>query len=182
MKIKTMTAACMLAGVLFSQQTSAQSEFPHASLYAHALYASALDKSSQHLYNNGFGGVAGVTYGKNNTYFVGSVGYTSIPSALGPTDPDPNNYGDETYIPVKVGIRQHLPVILSFLFIQGDAGVGFISYKSNTTNDTRFAFDLGAGAQFGPFEVALVWDSFTEKKPEGWSSWLTIQAGFTIGL
>ena len=184
MKKKTMTAACMLAAVLFAKQASAQNQFPHASLYVHALYASALDKSSQHLYNNGFGGVAGVTYGKNNTYFVGSVGYTAFGSAFPPGDPE-NLNGDETYIPVKIGIRQHLPAILSFLFIQGDAGVGFISYKSVTANETKFAFDVGAGAQFGPFEAALVWDSFTEKSqkdPSGWSSWLTIQAGFTIGF
>jgi len=181
MKIKTMIIPCTLAAIIFSKQASAQNQFPHVSLFAHALYANALDKSSQKLYNSGFGGVAGVSYGRNNTYFVGSVGYTSFPSAFEPGSLE-NPNGDETYIPIKVGIRQHLPVLLNFIFIQGNAGVGFISYKSAVDNDTRFAFDAGAGVQFGPFEAALVWDSFTEKQPSGWSSWLTIQAGITIGL
>src|ERR1044071_3787790 len=174
MKRKTISVVFILTAILCYKNVRAQSQFPHTSIYVHALYASALDKSSQNLYNNGFGGVAGVTYGKNNTYFVGSVGYTSFPSAFEPGSLE-NPNGDETYIPVKVGIRQHLPVLLNFLFIQGNAGVGFISYKSAVDNDTRFAFDVGAGAQFGPFEAALVWDSFTEKQPSGWSSWLTIQ-------
>src|SRR5436190_394841 len=145
MKLKSITAVCMMVGIFVSKNSQAQ--VPHISLYAHGLYATALDKSSQNFYKDGFGGVAGVTAGKENTFFVGSVGYTTFGSNL-PTS-DPRNYGDETYIPVKLGVRQHLPLILSFLFLQADAGAGFISYKSNPNNDTRFAFDVGAGAQFG---------------------------------
>src|ERR1041384_2693368 len=116
MKIRTTIILFTLAAIMFSKEASAQNQFPHVSLFAHALYANALDKSSQKLYDNGFGGVAGVTYGKNNTYFVGSVGYTSFPSAFEPGSLE-NPNGDETYIPVKVGIRQHLPALLNFLFI-----------------------------------------------------------------
>src|ERR1043165_3812649 len=104
MKMRTITAACIMAAILFSTEAQAKSQFPHVSLYVHALYASALDKSSQNFYENVIGGTAGVTYGKNNTYFVGSVGYTSFPSAFEPSNPDPHNFGDETYVPVKLEI------------------------------------------------------------------------------
>jgi hypothetical protein len=175
MKSKFVAAALVITGIFSSINSGAQ--LPHISLYVHALYASALDNSSQNLYNNGFGGVAGLTFGTKATRFVGSIGYTSFTA-----DKDKNLLGNETYIPVKAGIRQNLPLVLSFLYLQGDMGVGFVGNKGNTNSDTRFAFDIGAGAKFGAFETALVWDTFKEKQPPGWSSWLTIQAGFNIGF
>jgi hypothetical protein len=175
MKSKFVAAALIITGIFSGLRSQAQ--LPHVSLYVHALYASALDKSSQKLYNNGFGGVAGLTFGTKATRFVGSIGYSSFTA-----DKGENLLGNETYIPVKAGVRQNLPLVLSFLYLQGDLGVGFVGNKGNTNNDTRFAFDLGAGAHFGAFEAALVWDNFNEKQPSGWSSWLTIQAGFNIGF
>ena len=44
------------------------------------------------------------------------------------------------------------------------------------------AFDFGGGVKLGPFEAAVVWDTFHEKVPEGISSWITFQAGINIGL
>jgi len=176
MKLKFITAALVMTGFFLSKESQAQ----HLAIYGHALYATPLDKSSQNLYKTGVGGVAGITVGENNTRFVASIGYTGFSSENDANNP--HNFGDETYVPVKIGIQQHLPLILSFLYLQADAGAGFISYKSNSDNDTRFAFDIGAGAKFGIFEAALVWDSFTEKLPEGWSSWLTIQAGLKFGF
>jgi hypothetical protein len=181
MKSKFVAAALLITGI-FSGSGS-QAQLPHASLYVHALYASALDKSSQNFYNGGFGGVAGLTLGTKATRFVGSIGYTSFSADKNTDSSGPfRNLGNESYIPIKIGVRQNLPLVLNFLYLQGDLGVGFIGYEGNTSNDTRFAFDIGAGAKFGAFEAALVWDSFKEKQPDGWSSWLTIQAGFNIGF
>ena len=45
MKIKLITAVCMMVSILVSKDALAQ--VPHVSLYAHGLYATALDKSSQ---------------------------------------------------------------------------------------------------------------------------------------
>ena len=181
MKVKIITAALVTITIFTAKQSNAQ-DFPHAGIYVHALYGTALDKSSKNLYDNGIGATGGFTYGKNDTRFVGSVGYVAFNSALAPGDPNFDGYGDKTYIPVRIGLRQYLPSLLNFLFIQGDAGAGFVSYKSNPANETHFAFDIGAGTQFGPFEAALMWDSFTEKHPDGWSSWLTIQVGIDLGL
>jgi hypothetical protein len=175
MKFKFIAAAFVISGMFLVSKSQAQ--LPHISLYVHALYASALDKSSKKFYNNGFGGVTGLTFGTKATRFVGSIGYTSFTA-----DNSENDFGNETYIPVKAGIRQNLPLVLNFLYVQGDLGVGFVGNKGDTKNDTRFAFDIGAGAKFGAFEAALVWDSFKEKQPPGWSSWITLQAGFNIGF
>lgn len=181
MRSKFIAAALIITGIFSGVRSQAQ--LPHVSLYVHALYASPLDKSSQKFYNSGFGGVTGLTFGTKATRFVGSIGYTSFSADKSVDSSGPfKNLGNETYIPVKAGIRQNLPLVLSFLYLQGDLGVGFVGNKGNTNNDTRFAFDLGAGVHFGAFEAALVWDTFKEKQPAGWSSWLTIQAGFNIGF
>ena len=160
---------------VFSNKIFAQ--LPHGGLYVHALYASPLDKSSKKFYNGGAGAAAGILAGKKTTRFNASVGYLYLLA-----DKSENVSGSQVYIPFKAGIRQYLPLTLHTLFIQGNAGVGFVSYKNNANNDSRFAFDFGAGIKLTTFEAALLWENFKEKNPSGYSSWLTIQAGFNIGL
>lgn len=158
---------------LISNKTTAQ--LPHIYIYAHALYATPLDNSSQSFFNGGIGGVGGVLVGKKNTRFNASVGYTHFFADKS------NVLGDENYIPLKIGIRQYIPFTLHFIYVQGDLGAGLISNKF-ADKDTRFAYDFGAGVKFTGFEAGLVWDNFKEKNPAGTSSWLTIQAGFTLGF
>jgi hypothetical protein len=174
MKISLLPAALIL--LMSFTGLTANAQLPHASIYAHALYATAIDNSSQLLYNGGAGLVGGILVGKKNTKFNGSIGYTSH-FADGS-----NPAGNETYIPLKAGIRQYIPLTAHFLFIQGDLGVGFLSYENNNDNNSRFAFDFGGGVKLGVFEAALVWDTFEAKHSSGWSSWLTIQAGFNLGF
>ena len=98
MKSKFVAAALVITGIFASVRSQAQ--LPHVSLYVHALYASALDKSSQNFYNNGFGGVAGLTFGTKATRFVGTIGYTSFSADKSIDSSGPfRNLGDETYIP-----------------------------------------------------------------------------------
>lgn len=151
-------------------------QLPHAGIYAHLLYATPLDNSSQAFYKGGGGGVGGILIGKGTTRFNGTVGFSQFFQDEG------NHLGDETYIPVKAGIRQYIPLTLHFLFVQGDAGIGFVKNKDADNSRTPFAFDFGAGVKFGLFEAALIWDNFHEKDPSGLSSWLTIQAGINLGF
>ena len=151
-------------------------QLPHASIYVHALYASPIDQSSKLYFNDGFGGVAGFLVGEKTTRFNAFIGYSSF-FATGN-----NTSGNETYVPVKVGIRQYIPLTRHFLFLQGNAGLGFVSNGHDNTNYTPFAFDIGGGVKIAGFEGALVWDNFAEKNPSGWSSWVTIQAGFNLGF
>ncbi|HEY2727632.1 MAG TPA: hypothetical protein VGI61_10700, partial [Parafilimonas sp.] len=88
--------------------------------------------------------------------------------------------GDETYIPVKIGIRKYLPLTLHTFFLQGDLGAGFTSYKSDANTNKGFAADIGVGAHFSTLEAAVMYDGFHQ--PYGWSSWLTFQLGFNIGI
>jgi Outer membrane protein beta-barrel domain len=174
MKPVSITAALIFCISIISVKAKAQA--PHIALYVHALYATAIDNSSQKLYNGGAGAEAGILAGPKNTMFAGSVGYSRFFAE------NVNEFGDETYIPVKVGVRQYLPVPVHFLFVQGDAGIGFVSSKNPGNDGSRFAFDFGAGLKFTAFEAALVWDNFHEVHPEGWSSWFTIKAGINLGF
>jgi len=174
MRFNLLPAVLVLLMCMLFQKANAQ--LPHASIYAHAVYATPLDKSSQDLYTVGGGGVGGILVGSKSTKFNGSIGYIHF------FKEHENPLGDETYIPVKVGIRQYIPLTLHFLYVQGNAGLGFVSYKEQGSNYSPFAFDFGAGVKFGGFEGSLIWENFHEKDPEGFSSWLTVRAGFNIGF
>lgn len=174
-----MKPACLpvaFAIALSCFQLNSNAQLPHIGIYAHAVYATPLDNSSQTLYKGGGGGVGGILIGKKTTRFNGSLGYIHF------FKEHDNPLGDETYIPAKVGVRQYIPLSLHFLYAQADAGIGFISYKEKGDSRSAFAFDFGAGVKFGGFEAALIWDSFHEKDPAGMSSWLTIQAGINLGF
>jgi len=154
--------------------TSAQ--LPHFNIYAHALYAAPLDNSSEALYKYGGGGVGGILIGRHTTRLNATLGYIHFFSE------HENDLGDETYVPLKVGIRQYIPLTLHFLYVQANAGVGFVSNKNSDNNKSPFAYDFGAGVKFSLFEAALIWDNFHESDPSGTSSWLTIQAGINLGF
>lgn len=175
MKLKFIVATLAVCFIFCSSNVKAQ--LPHFSLYAHGLYAAPLDGNSQARYKGGLGVVGGFTLGSKNTRGVLSVGYSDFFNKHNSPD---HALGDETYTPVKLGIRQYLPLTLHMIFVQGDAGIGFVGYKSTANSNNRFAADIGAGVHFAAFEAALVWDSF--KQPDYWSSWFTVQAGFTLGL
>ncbi len=146
------------------------SQIPRISIYGHALYAIPLDGSSKEFYNGGVGVVGGILAGRKTTMFNGSIGYSHFFADKA------NTFGDETYVPVKVGVRQYIPLTLHFLYAQADMGMGFITHK-NGDNYSPFAFDFGAGVKFAAFEAALIWDNYHKKNPSGMSSWLTVQAG-----
>lgn len=150
---------------------------PHAAIYIRALYATAIDKSSQELYNGGAGGIAGILVGEKTTRFNASIGYEHFFA-----DNGTNRLGDETYVPVKVGVREYIPLTMHFLFVQGDAGIGFVNNSKISNGHSPFAFDIGGGVKIAAFEAALIWDNFHEVTPAGTSSWLTFQVGINLGL
>lgn len=143
-------------------------------VYAHALGGLPMDKSSKNRYSAGLGAEAGLQYALNNTLVGGSVGYTNFFQKN-----DTLVTGDLSYIPVRVGIRQNLAELF---YIHGDAGIGFVKNKGSDNADTRFAFDVGGGVRFNALELELNVDAFKEIKPNGWSSWIGIRAGYRIGF
>ncbi|MGI8950411.1 MAG: hypothetical protein ACR2FN_02390 [Chitinophagaceae bacterium] len=145
-------------------------------LYGHGLFATPLDQSSKNRYNYGLGAEAGVGLGMKKTFFVGSIGYTSF-NAKGNFVPFIGDH--ESYIPLKIGIRQYLP--LKVIFLDGNLGLGFVNNKQDNST-TRFAFDVGGGVKFAGFEAGINWDNFREITPKGWSSWLAFKAGYRIGF
>lgn len=174
MKPVAKTLAFIFCLTFFSVKTFAQR--PHINIYGHAIYAAPLDKSSKNLYSGGAGVEAGVLIGRKNTLVGALVGTTRFFAK------DGNQYGYLTYVPVKVSVRQYIPLTLHFLFVQADAGLGFTNSRYLGNDGTRFAADIGAGVKFGLFEAALMWDNFHEAKPEGWGSFFTIKAGLNLGF
>ena len=169
MKLKSIVTLFVIA-LLTVNKSNAQ--LPHASLFLHALYASALDKTSSDYYNGGLGAVGGVTIGSASTRFVGSIGYTNFFGK--------SSIPDLHYIPVKLGVRKFLPFTLRKVFIQGDLGAGFLSDKTSDNTTTSFAADIGAGVHLAGFEAAILFDGFHQ--PDNWSTWVNFELGFNLGF
>ena len=174
--MKSKIIIAFITAAIFSSYKS-EAQLPHLSLYVHGLYASALNNNAQDYYKFGLGANAGLTLGSKNTRGVVSLGYTNF---FAKHDSPLHASGDETYIPVKIGLRQYLPLTLHTFFLQGDLGAGFTSYKSDANTNKGFAADFGVGAHFSALEAAVMYDGFHQ--PYGWSSWLTFQLGFNIGI
>ncbi len=167
--IVTMSAVCFVISNAGKAQTP-------ISIFVHGLTVIPVDNSSQNRYSAGLGAEAGIQYGKKSTFVTGTVGYTNF-FAKTLTVAGVTNLGSLTYIPIRAGVRQNLAALF---YIHGDAGIGFLSYKDTSFTDSRFSFDAGAGIHFSDFEVELAGDAFKEIKPDGWSSWFGIKAGWRI--
>jgi hypothetical protein len=157
--------------ILITIKTQAQ----HAGIFVHAIYAAPAGGISNDFYNDGAGAEAGILAGKKATRFAGSVGYSRFFA-----DNNTNMYGDKTYVPARIGARQYLP--LNFVFLQADAGIGFVSQEHGGNSETPFAYDFQAGVKFTAFEALIGWDTFHANNLSGWSSWFTIKAGFNLGF
>ena len=174
MKPRLNTIALILCITFIAIKTNAQG--PHAGIFIHALYAAPLDNNSHEFYKGGAGGEGGILVGRKNTLFIGSIGYARFLSD------NSNPLGDKTYVPVKAGIREYIPLTLHFLFLQADAGVGFVSQRHSDETNSPFAYDFQAGVKITAFEAAIGWDTFHENNPSGWSSWFTVKAGINLGF
>jgi hypothetical protein len=185
MKQKQFSIIALIVFTLFCAGTiHAQNNF----VFIHGLGGIPLDQSSKNYYNAGFGGEAGVGISlTKTTYFVPSIGYTSFSGkgAIVRNSNDTITVPSESYIPLKVGIRQYLKS--KTVFFDGDLGVGFVSNSVPTQqtpnpSSSRFAADIGAGVILGNLELGLNFDTFQEPKPDGWSGWLVFKAGWNIKL
>ncbi len=174
--MKSKIIIAFITAAIFSSYKS-EAQLPHLSLYVHGLYASTANNNSIDRYKFGLGANAGLTLGSKNTRAVFSLGYTNL---FTKHDSPEHASGDETYIPVKIGLRQYLPLTLHTFFLQGDLGAGFTSYKNSDNTYKGFAADIGVGAHFSALEAAIMYDGFHQ--PYGWSSWITFQLGFNIGI
>ena len=159
--------------ILFASLITTKTSAQHAGIFVHALYAAPVGGISSDFYDGGAGVEGGILAGRKNTRFVGSIGYSHF------FKDNSNSYGDKTYIPVKAGVRQYLP--LNIIFLQADMGVGFVSQK-NYSSTTPFTYDFQAGVKLGGFEAAIGWDNLHAKEYAGWSSWFTVKAGINLGF
>src|SRR5450432_2702580 len=132
-------------------QTHAQNTF---FIFGNLRYdAAALSNASRDNYSSGFGGEGGLGIGHDKLFFTGTIGYTDFSSK------ESNTAGNLHYVPVKVGARYYLP--LKFLFLNADAGLGFMKNKDSDVSSTKFAGDIGAGVKLGFFEVLANFDAIS---------------------
>ena len=169
LKLKISLLLSLFFCLAFCTRSSAQRLF---FIYAHALYATPVDKNFKDGYNSGLGVEGGAAVGWGKTFIVGTIGYTSF------SDKDGNPAGNTSFVPVKIGLRQF--VFSKLIYVHGDLGIGKI--KNDLTTDSRFSGDIGAGVKLAGFEVQLDYDGFSRKGPSGYASWIALKAGFHIGL
>lgn len=139
-------------------------------LFGHAEYASATGKLTD-THNKGLGIEAGLGIGANKTFFTGTLGYTWM---QGQDNAAGDAIGNLRYAPVKFGVRRY--VFRKNIFIKGDAGVANMK-PEHSDGTSQFTAVVGAGVKFTGFEAML--DYTTVSK---WGSWISLKAGFTIGL
>jgi len=167
-----------------SQRADTVNKESNSFFYAHALVAFIYDHTSIIKFHSGLGGEIGYGfYSKSHvTAYVGSIGYTFFPVR---SNASPSNPGvpvqSESYIPIKVGIRERL--INDWLYFNINGGIGIIGNSYNTIqtpdpSSLRPAADFGFGIKKGAFEAGINMDFFTEPKPDGGTGTVVLKAGF----
>lgn len=137
-------------------------------LFGHVEYAS-VQGDLKNANDQGLGIEGGLGIGMSKTFFVGTVGSTWLKGTNG------NPLGSLRYTPVKVGIRRY--IFRKNLFLKADAGLASMKYSKANDGTSEFTYTAGAGFKFTGFEVI---GDYTHVGDYG--SWLSVKAGFTIGL
>ncbi|KAJ1497553.1 hypothetical protein HMI54_013529 [Coelomomyces lativittatus] len=138
-------------------------------VFGHAEYASAQGKLKD-ANDQGLGGEVGVGIGMSKTFFTGTIGSTWFKAV------NNNPLGSLRYSPVKVGIRRY--IFRKNLFVKADAGLANMKYSKADEGNSKFTYGAGVGFKFTGFEVIGDYTGVSG----GYGSWLSVKAGFTIGL
>jgi hypothetical protein len=142
-------------------------------VFGHAEYATAVG-DLKNINDKGVGAEAGLGLGLNKTFFIGTIGTTWLSSAN--NNPLANSTGTLRYTPIKLGIRRY--VFRKNVFLKADAGLAKMKYAKASGGSSNFTSSFGAGLKFTGFEVT---GDFTTVSG-GYGSWLSLKAGFTIGI
>lgn len=141
-------------------------------LFGHAEYATAVGdlKNSN---DKGLGVEAGAGVGVGKTFFIGTIGYTWLRTVNNSIN---EANGSLRYNPYKVGIRRY--IFRRNLFLKADAGLAHMKYANLSSGSSHFTAGGGVGVKFTGMEVIADYTTVTG----GYGSWLSLKAGFTIGL
>jgi hypothetical protein len=156
----------LIFSIVILNETKAQRLF---FVFGHAEYASAQGKLKD-ANDPGIGGEVGVGIGMSKTFFIGTIGSTWFKAV------NNNPLGSLRYSPVKVGIRRY--IFRKNLFIKADAGLANIKYSKADEGDSKLTYGAGVGLKFTGFEVIADYTGVSGD----YGSWLSVKAGFTIGL
>ncbi len=165
-------------GITFISSIKAQnSHIQNSFIFVHVIDGFPVDASTKNTYNSTIGGELGFGVGAANTYFIASAGYLSCEAK--------DSFQNESYVPLKVGVRQYF--LRKDLFLTLNAGAGFVNNslptkETATPSTIRFAADVGVGTNLKNFEFGIVFDIFNEPKPDGTSGWVEAKLGWNFRL
>ncbi len=172
---------CLGSLLIFVHSAKSQSSDRSMNSYffIHAIGAIPVDQSTKDRYSAAFGAEGGFGIGAKTTYFTASLGYLSCSA-------DSVGVKTESYIPLKIGIRQYISAANVF-FGALNIGAGFVSNsvptkKTPSPSTTRLAGDIGIGAKLKNFEVGVSFDAFEEPSPDGTSGWVEAKLGWNFKL
>lgn len=122
-------------------------------------------------YKNATGIDASLGFGTSKVYFIGTLGYVSYKEVSG------NPYGKITVIPVKGGIRFY-PA--KYIFLTGNAGVGFLKDQVMSGRESRFMYDAGIGFHLTLAQISVHYDAWKKKNTDGYSAAVMLKLGIAI--
>lgn len=123
------------------------------------------------VYRSNIGVNAGAGVGLlGKTFFQATVGYNRLTGE--------GNVPNANVTKIMGGIRQF--VFLRKIFIQGN--IGNASVSSNGNSGSRLAFDAGVGAKLLGIEGSLNYEHLAQKDNQPSLGFITLRAGFNLGL
>lgn len=140
---------------------------------ANLLYAKPMGSFGD-AYQPGYGAeaVAGLGWGK--TWIVATVGHNEFKADEG------NPAGKLVYNPYKLGLRRYL--LLNRLFINADAGIGYLKNKGLDNKEKRFIGGAGIGARLLGFEAGIYYDNIKVEDKTDFDSNIQFKLGWGIKL
>ncbi|TAE16109.1 MAG: hypothetical protein EAY72_04760 [Bacteroidetes bacterium] len=139
-------------------------------LFGNAQYGNPTGNASG-IYKNSIGANAGAGVGLlGKTFFQATVGYNRLNGE--------GNVPNANVTKIMGGIRQF--IFLRKIFIQGN--VGNASINSNGNSASRLALDAGVGAKLLGIEGSLNYEHFGQKDNSPSFGFITLRAGFNLGL
>jgi hypothetical protein len=167
------TAIAMFISSITVVKAKAQIKRPHVLFGASASYYTPKGAFANS-YKLGLGGEVFGGIGVGKTYLVATLGAANF---FGDKE---NSYGNLTYKPIKVGIRQFL--FSNKIFVNGEMGVGYVKDKTMTNSENKLTAGFGAGVRFLGLEGGVYYNGWKALHDAGFSNNMQVKVGWSMTL
>jgi len=165
----TLSVTCIAIG----SYAQAKIKRPHVLIGANVSYSNP-QSNFANTYKFGVGGEIFGGIGAGKTYLVVTLGTAKF---MGQKE---NPYGNLTYNPVKIGLRQFL--ILNKIFVSGDVGTAYLKDKTMSNSVSRLSADVGAGVRLLGLEGGIYYNGWKSVHTGGFSGNVQVKLGWSITL